>query len=139
MNSALKWKLIAGFLLVFIAGSLTGAFVAAAMAHHFLFFAPHHGLAAETMRERLRVELKLTPEQMNKISPIIDKAATQLEQIRMDTARQVHETFAQAHREMSADLNADQRAKLDQMRRRHHRWMHRMHGEEAPPPDGPPQ
>ena len=29
MNRALKWKLIAGFLLVFAAGGMTGAFVVA--------------------------------------------------------------------------------------------------------------
>jgi len=35
MNSALKWKLIAGFLLVFIAGGATGVFVTMAIGHHF--------------------------------------------------------------------------------------------------------
>src|SRR5256885_4240099 len=121
MNSALKWKLIAGFLLVFIAGGLTGAFVAAAWTRHFVLMMPHHPMAAETMRERLQAELKLTPEQTRKISPIIDKATAQLEQIRIETGRRVHETFADLHREISADLNDEQRAKLEQMRHRHQR------------------
>jgi len=135
MNSALKWKLIAGFLLVFIAGGVTGAFFATAMARHFLFFIPpHHPMAAAAMRDHLRVQLKLTPEQTAKISPIIDKAAAQLEEIRMDTGRRVHETFAEVRREISADLTDEQRAKLEEMRHRHQRWEHHMHGE----PPGPP-
>jgi Spy/CpxP family protein refolding chaperone len=138
MNKALKWKLITGFLLVFTAGGVTGAFLAAATTRHFLFFAPHHGIAAEKMRERLRVELKLTPEQTAKISPILDKASAQLEQIRMDTARRVHETFAEAHREMGPNLNEQQRAKLYEMRQRHQRRLHRMRGHESPPADLPP-
>ena len=137
MNRALQWKLIAGFVLVFIAGGVTGGFLAATMARHFFFGPPHHGMVAEKMRERLRVQLKLTPEQVAKISPIIDKAGAQLEQIRMDTGRRVHETFTEAHREMAPNLTEEQRAKLEQMRRRHQRWMHRWHGEEPPATDLP--
>src|SRR5437762_12964095 len=111
MNTGLKWKLAVGFLLVFVAGGVTGAFVAAAGARHFQISAERHGVAAQRMREHLRAELKLTPEQLTKISPIIDRAGEQLEQIRTDTARRVHETFAQAHKEMSSSLTDEQRTK----------------------------
>ncbi|MDB6146787.1 MAG: hypothetical protein JWO45_451 [Spartobacteria bacterium] len=139
MSVALKWKLIAGFVLVFIAGGVTGAFIAAATARHFLFISPHHGMAAERMRERLRIELKLTPEQVQKISPIIDKSGTELERIRIDTARRVHETFAETHREISVHLSDTQRAKLQDMQKRHQHWIHRLHGQAPPPPDSPPE
>jgi Spy/CpxP family protein refolding chaperone len=127
MNSALKWKLIAGFLLVFLAGGLTGAFVAAKTTRHFLFAASHHEVVAQRMRARLQAQLGLTPEQMAKISPPIDKAAAQLEQIRRDTARRVHETFAEAHEQIAKDLTPEQKVKLEQLRERHHRWLHRLH------------
>jgi len=132
MNTALKWKLIAGFLLVFIAGGVTGAFVAAVTTRHFLFAASHHGMAAERMRARRKTELNLTPEQLAKISPIIDKTAAELEDIRKDTARRVHQTFSEAHQQIAADLTPEQREKLEQMRARHHRWMHRFHGRRGP-------
>ena len=91
MNFALKWKLIAGFLLVFIAGGMTGAFFGASHARHLFFESPRHGIIGERMRERLRAQLNLTPEQVAKISPIIDKTAAQLEQERRDTGKRVHE------------------------------------------------
>src|SRR6266516_2764541 len=68
MNRALQWKLIAGFLLVFLAGGVTGAFVGAAHARHFFFMAPRPAVISERMRERLQRELSLTPEQVAKIS-----------------------------------------------------------------------
>lgn len=125
MNRALQWKLIAGFILVFIAGGISGAFLGALYAqHHFLEFHRPELIGAR-MKERLRAELKLTPEQVAKISPIIDKTAVQLREIRRDTARRVHETIADAHRQMAVNLTDEQRQKLQQIEERHRRWRHR--------------
>src|ERR1700757_4436514 len=112
MNRALQWKLIAGFVLVFIAGGISGAFLGGLYARH-QFFAFHRPeLIGNRMKERLRAELKLTPEQVAKISPIIDKTAAQLRDIRRDTAKRVHETIADAHRQMAVNLTDAQRQKL---------------------------
>ena len=75
MNRALQWKLIAGFILVFFAGGISGAFLGGLYARHHFFQLHHPQLIAARMKERLRAELNLTPEQAAKISPIIDKAA----------------------------------------------------------------
>src|SRR5256885_10166920 len=121
MNSALKWKLIAGFVLVFLAGSATGVFVSAATAHHF-FGARHHGFAAQAMKNRLQRQLTLTDEQLAKISPIIEKTGAQLEQIRGDTGRRVRDTIAEAHREITPILTPEQQQRLQQMEERRRRW-----------------
>jgi len=122
MNSALKWKLIAGFVLVFLAGGATGVFVSAATAHRF-FFGPHrHGLVAQAMRNRLQWQLRLTDEQLTKISPIIEKTGAQLEEIRGDTGRRVRETIVEAHREIAPILTPEQQERLKQMEERRRRW-----------------
>jgi Spy/CpxP family protein refolding chaperone len=124
MNRALQWKLIAGFILVFIAGGISGAFLGGLYAQqHFLEFHRPELIGAR-MKERLRAELKLTPEQIAKISPIIDKAAVQLREIRRDTAQRVHETIGEAHRQMAVNLTDEQRQKLKQIEERHRRWRH---------------
>ena len=124
MNRALQWKLIAGFILVFVAGGITGAFVGGSYArHHFLAF-HRPELIAGRMKERLRTELNLTPEQVAKISPIIDKTAAELRDIRRNTARRVHETMAEAHRQMAVNLTDEQRQKLQQIQERHRRRHH---------------
>jgi Spy/CpxP family protein refolding chaperone len=132
MSATLKWKLIVGFLLVFLAGGMTGAFVGAHHIRRSFFDGPHRGIMSQRMQERLRVELKLTPDQVAKITPIADKAAAQLVQIRRETGRRVRETFRQAHREMSSALTDEQREKLQRIeaRRWHHRGFH--HRRESP-------
>src|SRR5262245_2035135 len=60
MNRVLQWKLIAGFLLVFIAGGITGAFVGGSYARHHFFELHHPERIAGRMKERLRAELNLT-------------------------------------------------------------------------------
>ena len=132
MNQALKWKLIAGFILVFVAGAISGAFLGGLYARH-LFFGFHHPeQIGARMKERLRTELNLMPEQVAKISPIIDKTAVQLREIRRETARRVHETIAEAHRQMAANLTDEQRQKLQQIEERHHRWRHGRFPHELP-------
>lgn len=141
MNHSLKWKLIAGFLLVFVAGGLTGGFIAATTTRHYFFGPGHRPAGAQRMREHLKAELDLTPDQVAKISPIVDQTAAQLEQIRRDTARRVRDTFAEAHRQISADLTPEQQAKLEKMRERHRRFLrhgHRRHGPPPPPEQSPP-
>jgi Spy/CpxP family protein refolding chaperone len=125
MNQALKWKLIAGFILVFVAGGISGAFLGGLYARH-LFFGFHHPeQIGARMKERLRTELNLTPEQVTKISPIIDKTAAQLRDIQRETGRRVHESIAEAHRQMAANLTDEQRQKLQQIEERHRHWRHR--------------
>ena len=136
MNGSLRWKLITGFILVFMAGAMTGVFFAAMHARHIFSEVHQPGVMATRMKERLRTELNLTPEQEAKISPIVDKMTTQLQQIRMETGRRVHQTFMDAHREMAANLTEDQRKKLREMEERHHAW-HSRHGGHGPP-HGPP-
>src|SRR5437763_14698120 len=112
MNQALKWKLIAGFILVFVAGGISGAFLGGLYARH-LFFGFHHPeQIGARMTERLRTELNLTPEQVAKISPIIDKTAVQLRDIHRDTGPRVHETMADTHRQMAPNLTDAPRQKL---------------------------
>jgi Spy/CpxP family protein refolding chaperone len=134
MNRALQWKLIAGFLLVFLAGGVTGAFVGAAHARHFFFESHHRGVIAERMRERLQRQLDLTPEQVSKISPIIDKAATQLQQVRRDTGRRVHEIITERDRQLASIITDEQRQRLQQIEERHRRW-HHAHGPREFTPD----
>src|SRR5213082_3606404 len=124
MNGALKWKLVAGFVLVFVAGGIAGAALGGFYARHLFIEFNHPGRVGDRMKERLRTELKLTPEQVAKISPIVDKTAAQLHEIRRDTARRVHETIAEAHRQMAVNLTDEQRQKLQQIEARHRRWRH---------------
>jgi Spy/CpxP family protein refolding chaperone len=139
MNRALQWKLIAGFLLVFVAGGITGAFVGGLYARHHFFELRHPERIGGRIKERLRVELNLTPEQLTKISPIIDKTTAQLRDIRRDTGRRVHGIIADAHQQMATQLTDEQRQKLKEIEERHRRWrQHRFHEDSEEEPSATP-
>ena len=139
MNRALQSKLIAGFLLVFVAGGITGAFFGGLYARHHFFDLRHPERIGGRMKERLRAELNLTPEQLAKISPMIEKTTAQLREIRKDTGRRVRGTIADAHRQMAAELTDEQRQKLKQIEERHRRWRHhRFHDRSAEPQSATP-
>jgi Spy/CpxP family protein refolding chaperone len=133
MNQALQWKLIAGFLLVFVAGGITGAFVGGSYARHQFFELHRPERIGARMKDELRSELNLTPEQVATISPIIDNVDSQLRDIRRETGQRVHQVMAEAHRQMAANLTDEQRRKLLQIeerhRRLHHHHFHESHDE----------
>jgi Spy/CpxP family protein refolding chaperone len=136
MNQVLKWKLIAGFILVFVAGGIAGAALGGLYARHLFFEIHNPGRVGDRMKERLRTELRLTPEQVAKVSPIVDKTAAQLQAIRRDTGRRVHEIMTEAHKEIAANLTDEQRQKLQQIEEQHRRWGHR-HGPHESAPESP--
>ena len=137
MNGALKWKLVAGFLLVFVAGGIAGAALGGFYARHLFFEIHRPGRMADRMKARLRAELSLTPEQVAKVSPIVDKTAAQLREMRRDTGRRVHEIMTEAHKQIAVNLTNEQRQKLQQIEERHRQWRlrHHPHGfaPESPP------
>ncbi len=94
------------------------------------------GRVGDRMKERLRAELRLTPEQVAKISPIVDKTAAQLQEIRRDTGRRVHGIMAEAHKEIAVNLTDEQRQRLQQIEERHRRGRHR-HGSREFAPESP--
>ena len=135
MNKSLRWKLILAFVLVFLAGAACGFFGAVHV--HDFFARMDPGSMAQHMKQRLRGELKLTPEQLQQISPIIERAASQLKTKREQTMRDVHEIFERAHRDMQPFLTPEQRTKLEELEKRHRHLLHR-HGLMAPgPPPSP--
>jgi len=91
----------------------------------------------ERMREHLRRALDLTPEQAEKIAPIVDATSAKLEAIRIESAQRVRNAMEESERQISPELTPDQQKKLQKLKREHQRsLMH--HGFKPPPPDGPP-
>jgi hypothetical protein len=119
MSGSLKGKLLAGFVLVFVAGFAAGAFFGAMqMQRHHIDFFHHHALALR-VRHRLQRRLQLTPEQARQAEPIVNQTVRQLEAIRAETGKRVHETFLAADRELAPQLTEKQRAKLKSLEKTH--------------------
>jgi Spy/CpxP family protein refolding chaperone len=137
MNGSLRWKLILAFALVFLAGGVCGFFFAVHGPRAMFFHRPPAGSLAGHMKEHLRDELKLTSQQVEQVSPIIERATAQLEAKREQTSLEVREIFERTHREISPLLTAEQRARLGRMEERHRDMMH--HRGLVPPGPPPPE
>ncbi len=135
MMKAWKWWLALALLFVFFAGAATGLFAGAWHARH-IFFIRHGEHFHDRMRDHLKRELGLTPEQNEKVAPILDRLSNRLEEIRTETDKKVAETMTQSHQEIVPFLTPEQRAKMEKMRERHQRML-RMRGS-FPPHDSPP-
>jgi Spy/CpxP family protein refolding chaperone len=113
MSAALKWKLALGFVLVFLAGLAAGAFIGTARLNPRHADFVHHRSLADRMRSQMKAHLNLTPAQVEQTTPIFEQTARQLETIRADTGRRVHETLAESDRELAKTLTPEQRTKLE--------------------------
>jgi len=140
MNSELKWKLAFAFLLVFVAGGMTGAFFGIhGLRHHMMLGPPHSGDVPDRMREHLRRTLDLTADQEKKIGPIVDATSAKLEAIRVETAERVRTVMEESKKEVTPLLTPEQQKKLDNLESEHRKMMMH-HGFLPPPPpkDRPP-
>ncbi len=118
MNATLKWKLVVGFILAFLAGCATGAFFAASHSHHLHNLALHRYSLADRMRHRIQTQLDLTPAQIEKIGPIFDQAANELQKIRTETGAHVRQVITETERALAPQLTPEQRKRLEQHRAR---------------------
>ena len=133
MSSSLKVRVAIGLALVFLAGLATGVFAGAWHAHH-AFADRHEGRMAEHMRDRLKHELNLTPDQLAKMEPILDQTAKRLQDIRIESGRRVSETLTDAHHQLSEFLNPEQKKQLQGMEQHHPHGMHFRIGHPGPEP-----
>ena len=138
MNSSLKGKLALAFLLVFVAGAATGAFLGLHhLTHHIILGPPHSGDVPDKMREHFRRALGLTAEQESKIAPIIDATSAKLETIRVETAERVRNVMEESKRQVAPLLTPEQQKKLEKLDSEHRKMMYH-HGFLPPPKDKPP-
>lgn len=139
MTSKLKIWLAVAFIVVFLAGAAVGTFGGALHAR-MVFTHGHGSFGADRMRQHLQRELQLTAEQAEKINPLLDRTAAELDAIRRDTAERVSQTMNDSQREIAPLLTPAQQERLQQMRERHLRMLERhgpgpMHGHRPRPND----
>ena len=136
MSSDLRWKLGLAFLLVFVAGGMTGVFLGVHhLRYHVMLGPPHSGDIPDRMREHFRRALGLTAEQEKKIAPIVDATSAKLEAIRVETAERVRAVMEDSKKEVAPLLTPEQQKKLDQLESEHRKMM--MHHGFLPPPPPP--
>jgi Spy/CpxP family protein refolding chaperone len=139
---------------IFIAGAVTGGFVSLRVADHLGRQKQVLRFGSVELGGRLAEQLQLTPEQNEKIRPILAQASEELRKVRRDTFSQTAALVAAMDSELSKELTAEQRQLLKDIRakeeeRRRQRMAERAKrnearqlegsGSEPPQPPSPPR
>ena len=69
------------------------------------------------MRKRLEERVGLTPEQVEKIDPLLEQSARDIKAIHDKTLQDVEDVIRRTHSEIAATLTPEQKAKLDEVER----------------------
>lgn len=135
-------KIILAFLGIFIAGAVFGGFVSLRYVRQqfekgrLRALAPMEQFSPQIMK-RFSNRLDLTVEQKEKLRPIIQQADAELRRLRQTGAREAIAIAERMHEQVAEILTAEQRNKLEQMKRdmrerwqreRQQRW-----GDRTPP------
>ena len=117
MSTLGRWKLRFYALAIFLAGSGSGALITWHICQSRVVAPSPPAEIGARLRARFQARLDLTPEQVQKINPLIDEAMRQVELIRYDTANHVFENVSNLHQQLLLVLTPEQKVKFEQLER----------------------
>jgi Spy/CpxP family protein refolding chaperone len=109
------WKLVWLLAGIFLAGGVTGAFVAMRVGREMFPRRPSPDQWAPQHLKRLAERLDLKPEQQELIRPIIKRNMDELSRLRAASMAETRTVFERMNREVAEQLTPEQRTKLEQM------------------------
>ena len=109
------WKVILAFTGIFLAGVLVGGLVTMRLGRHIAQRLPMSEGFGPQLMGRLVTQLDLTPEQQDKIKPIVDQAAEELHELRRTTQHSSAAVLVRMQGDISALLPPAQKAKFDEL------------------------
>jgi len=135
MKYLTKGKIILYLAAIFVAGGVTGAVFSWRESGEKKWKPPTAKGICDSFRNRL-LELGLTPQQLERLEPLLQKRVTTMEEIRTRTMKDLEELIRTSDAEIADALNltSDQRAKLQQMERDRSDHFGKGHRGGPPPP-----
>ncbi len=122
MNLQKNWKVTLYLTVIFIFGGITGSFVTLQILKYTIHYHRHSRDWSARMMKRLESNLKLTPEQVQKIKPIVDQSVDELKAIRSKTIYESSQVIHRTEEQISRELTPDQQKRFEEIqqeRRKH--------------------
>ncbi len=136
------WKLVLLLTGIFVAGGITGSFVTVRVVRNWAKRAAQPEQWGPNRLDMLTKRLDLTPEQIERIRPLIKRDMEDLAFIRQTGFREARRILERMELDISAELTPAQKEKFDQLtkeiRERMQRFMHVPGGPGGPRPRGGP-
>ena len=128
MTSLGKRKLAAYVLAIFLAGAGSGALIAWQVCRRIPVTPLPPAEIGARLRARFQSQLALTPEQVQKIDPMIDQAMRRLEAIRQETAGQVFANVSNLHEQMLTVLTPEQKVRFEALEQERRAYLRQKFG-----------
>jgi Spy/CpxP family protein refolding chaperone len=128
MTSPGKWKLGVYVLAIFLAGAGSGALIGWQVCRRTPVAPVPPAEIGARLRARFQSQLALTPEQAQKIEPMIDQAMRRVEAIRKETASQVFANVSDLHKQMLTVLTPEQKVKFEELERERRDYLRQKFG-----------
>jgi hypothetical protein len=132
MNQPARWKVILLLAAIFAAGAITGWAVSYGLGPRFFHGPPKPAEMQARARERYRRELKLSPEQLEKITPFIQQCGAEIEATRQEMMAKIGQSLANSEARIAGELTPEQQEKLKTLATQ--RKLHPHHGPHPGPP-----
>jgi hypothetical protein len=116
MTSVSRWKVFAYAVALFLAGVVCGAAVISRMTASSPFRLNRSEEIAARIRQRLTDRLKLSPDQVGKIDPVIIKTSIELEASHRDVLNRITASLDGMHAQITPELTPDQKVMLGEIR-----------------------
>lgn len=110
------WKVIFAFLGVFLAGAVFGGFLSVRMARNHVYRSSSMDRFTPMILNRYADRLELSPEQLDKIKPIVKSADEALRHLRSIGYRDAVAVGEKMNEEVSKLLTPEQNAKLEELK-----------------------
>jgi Spy/CpxP family protein refolding chaperone len=143
------WKLVLLLAGIFAAGAVTGGFVTVRFGRQMMRDRPRFDQWGPNRIKMLAERLDLTPDQVEKLRPIMRRDGDDLTRIRSTSISDTRRILERMEHDIAEVLTPEQRTKFEQMNREQHERMQRImkergpgggqrHGPDEPPPGPPP-
>jgi len=128
MNSLGKRKLGFYVLVLFLAGAGSGALISWQVCRSMPVPSRTPAQIGARLRARYQSQLALTPEQVQKIDPIIDQGTRRVQAIRVETASNIFANVATMDEQMLKVLTPEQRVRFEVLERERRDYLRQKFG-----------
>ena len=128
MNALGKRKLALYVLAIFLAGGGSGALIAWKVSRRVPVPPMTTTEIGARLRARFQSQLELTPDQAQKIDPMIDQAMRRVEAIRKETASHVFANVSNLHEQVLVVLTPEQKVRFEELERERREYLGRKFG-----------
>jgi hypothetical protein len=116
MSGPARGRVVVYSLALFVAGGICGAMVTSRLsANQQTLVVNRSPEIAAKIRAKLTAKLALTPEQLDKVRPLIEKASEELEASHRDCLKRISAAIDRLHLELGPLLTPEQQPKLTEL------------------------